>query len=235
MNNIKKCKKIVINWSRAGENGILKYPDVSSFSHYQKFNGYGAVRITMKKLQKVKDEEEIENGINELFLDFRQDKKGELIVKLKDKTKGSEEVKNRVKETDKNFPNIITLFIDTVSRQEFYRKYKKTVEFLEKYHYSKNKKTQSFEFTKLHSILPYTFPNLFASNYGLKRQKIREWNLKRIDSYFRSKGYITGFASDSCFLAEDNTECKKTQNIFFNFSFKLSSERRVKISRSNNP
>lgn len=183
---------------------------ISQYSYSGKYNGFHAVRTTMVDLRTA-TVEELENGKNELFLDFRKNSQGELKLKLRNLIKSDKKIAERVKNEEKKFPNVAYIFIDTVSRQEFWRKYKKTARFLEKFHHKKNKKLRAYEFTKLHSIRPYTFPNLFASNYGLDRKHIKKSFLNRIESYFKKNGYITGFSSDSCFMAEDNVRCKKIE------------------------
>ena len=83
----------------------------------------------------------------EVFYDFRRDPiEGEMIIKLKDLSKNHE-----FKNLDNDHPNILNIFIDTVSRQRFHRRYSKVSKFLKKYHFSENKKMRVYEFFRLHS------------------------------------------------------------------------------------
>lgn len=172
-------------------------------------NGYESVKKTNSSLTPA-TEEEFENGDHELFLDFRENPEGEVKVKFRNKLEKDQELKDRVKESDKENPNVIHLFLDTVSRQEFYRKYKKTVDFLEKRHNSKNKteRVSSFEFTKFHSIKPFTSANLFPSTYGFSEDFSNLNHSKSIANYFKEKGYINGFSTDSCIFSELYYDCK---------------------------
>lgn len=167
-------------------------------------------------------EEEMENGPREIFIDFRNNEKGgkrkhrrrmrgrgvqqegEVIIKLKDMKKINEKVKERVKLTDKDHPNVLLIFLDTVSRQNFHRKYKKSTEFLRERHYSKKGKSRVYEFFRLHSIQPYTTPNLVASSYGTVEDVVKKHDkkLKKITQYYKEAGYITGFGGDLCSYIE---------------------------------
>lgn len=158
---------------------------------------------------KAVDEEEFLKGDKEVFIDFRSKDEGELVLKVRDLTKKNSKVKQEVKNLDNENLNILRIFIDTVSRNNFHRKYKKTLKFLKKYHYLKKKDKRVYEFFRLHSIKSWTFPNLFASTYGRDFEGWSETNLTRIHTYARKKGYITGFTSDCCVVSESETKGKK--------------------------
>ena len=94
----------------------------------------------------------------EVFYDFRKDPvEGEMVIKLKDLSK-----KYKFENIDNEHPNILNIFIDTVSRQRFHRRYKKVSKFLKKYHFSENKKLRVYEFFRLHSQRGFTAPNLMG-------------------------------------------------------------------------
>lgn len=55
----------------------------------------------------------------------------------------------------------------------------------------------------MHSYAGYTYPNLIASTYGHHPEELYyKNNLKRVDSYAKDSGYITGMTSDSCTIGE---------------------------------
>lgn len=170
---------------------------------------------TMNTEMKEVTPEEMENGKNEAFIDFREKEEGELVIKLKDLTKTDTKVKEEVKDLDDDNLNILRIFIDTVSRNNFHRKYKETSKFLKKYHFLNKKDKRVYEFFRFHAIRGWTFPNLLASSYGREYEGWSEYNLTRIHTYARRKGYITGLSSDCCVIAETETKGKTFSFKFF--------------------
>lgn len=155
---------------------------------------------------KSENEKTMNEGDREVFIDFREKEEGELKIKLRNMVDRDEKVKEEVKPLDDNNLNILRIFIDTISRNNFHRKYKETIKFLKKYHYLKKGDKRTYEFFRMHSIRGWTFPNLFASTYGRDYDGWSERNLTRIHSYARKKGYITGMASDCCVIPETETK-----------------------------
>jgi hypothetical protein len=153
-------------------------------------------------------EKEMNEGDEEIFVDFRNKQTGQINIKLKNLMERDNEVKERVKPWDKDHYNILHIFVDTVSRNNFYRKYKKTTKLLQEYYHAEKKSKRVYEFHRLHSIRGYTFPNLFASTYGLSYDD--SWSkthLKRIDHYAKDAGYIVGMSSDCCTYPESEVKC----------------------------
>ena len=152
--------------------------------------------------------ENVENVPNEVFIDFRE-KPPKLFIDLKVLVKVVEErkklrSKDRVLSNTKRY-NILNLFIDTVSRRHFFRKFKETAAFLEE-HYSKeetlSKKSlengfEAFQMMRMHSIRGYTYPNVMAHTYGNYMDSY-DIKMTRIDTKMKKKGYITGIASNHC-------------------------------------
>ena len=70
------------------------------------------------------------------------------------------------------FKNVIIMFFDTISRAHFFRKFPKTISFLNKFsRYEKNfskKKMTIFQFFKYNSIKAYTDPILQTAFYVLQ-------------------------------------------------------------------
>lgn len=135
-------------------------------------------------------EEEMKNGEQEVFVDFRKKKEGEILIKLKDLSH-----KRKLLPEDNDNLSILRIFVDTISINRFYRRFPKTRKFLEQYIPSKNKNKAIYEFFRLHSIKGFTAPNLVASVYGFGDVKKR---MRRIDSYASKRGYITGMTRDIC-------------------------------------
>jgi hypothetical protein len=96
------------------------------------------------------------------------------------------------------FKNVIVMFFDTVSRSHFFRKFPKSVSFLNQFsryetNFSKKKMT-IFQFFKYNSIRPSTDANLRAAYYGAKLGG----NGTYFEYYFRNQGYILGKTSTYC-------------------------------------
>ena len=146
--------------------------------------------------------EELEHGSRESFIDFRSSPRGEFVVKLRDlRRKG---LGRELLPADESHMNILHFFIDTVSRQRVYRAMPKTVELLKQYHFTKNRKVSVYEFFRHHAMAGYTWPNLMSSMYGAPDDSAAEptggkmVHMKRIESFAKEQGYITGFASNFC-------------------------------------
>ena len=95
------------------------------------------------------------------------------------------------------YKNILIVFIDTLSRAHFHRKFKKTTKFLNQFsNYKGNvgKNMTIFQFFKYNSIYYYTDPNIKAAYYGAK------YNGKGIHfaNYFKNNGYIIGRINTYC-------------------------------------
>ena len=152
--------------------------------------------------------EELKNSDREFFIDFR-DQEPTAHIEVRNLITNNPDLRRRVKKVDKDHLNILEIFIDTVGRANFHRKYHSTKELLKKYHYLNKGNKRVYEFFRLHSIRGYTFPNLFASAYGVEYNRWTETNLKRISTYAKEAGYITGITSDCCTYSEVEVKCKK--------------------------
>ena len=125
-------------------------------------------------------------------------KGGKIIFKIE---KNETLIKEREKLINKNgliYKNILIIFLDTLSRAHFYRKFPKTIKFFNQFsRYERNytkKNITIFEFLKYHSLKDYTDPNLKAAYYGSKN------DCKGIHfvNYFKSNGYIVGRVNTFC-------------------------------------
>ena len=194
----------------------MSYPLVTEADFNTKNNQYKLQEYVVKNF-KEETEESMETGPREVFIDFRTNPEGEIKLKLKNlKNDQNPEIQKRVKPVDSEHQNILLIFIDTVSRPNFFRKYKKTVEFLRRYNFSLKQKLRAFEYFRLHSIRGYTFPNLFASTYGAPYSISFDvdHHVKRIESYAKEEGYITGYTSDACTYTECEVSCTDLRSNF---------------------
>ena len=99
---------------------------------------------------------------------------------------------------ERMFKNVLVIFFDTISRAHFFRKFPKTIHFLEQFtKYEKNykkKKMTIFQFLKYHSVNTFTNPNLKAAYFGATF----DGNGTHFANYFKDNGYIIGRASTLC-------------------------------------
>ena len=154
-------------------------------------------------------EEEILKSDREIFFDYRFDKiEGTTIIKLRDLSK-TEKYKDHFLPHDKEYPNMLNIFLDTVSRARFHRNLHKVAEFLKKYHFSFKKNKLVYEFFRLHSNRGYTSPNLMGQTYGEYDHAYDLNVLKRIEHYAHEEGYITGITMDFCEANEVDRKSKK--------------------------
>ena len=142
----------------------------------------------------------------EIYVNFKK-KRGKIEIKIH-KNEDIIKEKERILRTHNNkilFKNVILMFFDTMSRAHFFRKFPKTISFLNKFsryetNFSKKKMT-IFQFFKYNSINTYTDPNLKAAYYGAK---INGHGIY-FANYFKNQGYILG---------KTTTFCEKTRVIF---------------------
>ena len=103
--------------------------------------------------------------------------------------------KNNFKEL---YKNVLIIFIDSLSRAHFHRKFVKTKKFLEKFSkYDPNSLKNNltvFQFFKYQSIDSFTDPNIKAAYYGAR---IRG-NGKHFANFFKKEGYIIGRVNTFC-------------------------------------
>ncbi len=139
--------------------------------------------------------------IPETYVDFTDypgdpdSKYGKLHFNIK---KNETLVNERNKNSENNnviFNNIITIFIDTVSRAHFNRKFPKLKKWLEKYMKYNSEDFINYQFLKFHSLGIHTVNNLKPLIYG---ESLLSPNGINILSYMKEKGYITGQADNYC-------------------------------------
>lgn len=177
----------------------------SHYSDYQK---------TVYKMMEEVSPSDIKNGRRELFYDFRLKNNPKLIINLK-KIKNSkaflnEKISNNNDKTKSQIPSItpsfLNIFIDTVSRQRFHRRYSQLKKYLRSHHYSKSGDYLAYEFYRSHSDRGYTSPNLLSSTYGYYDTIYDAKYQKRIENYAKEQGYVTGISTNYCGYLEVDIE-----------------------------
>ena len=96
------------------------------------------------------------------------------------------------------YKNVLIIFIDSLSRVHFHRKFVKTKKFLEQFSkYEPNSiknNIKVFQFFKYQSINSFTDPNIKAAYYGAK---VRGKG-KHFANFFKNKGFIIGRVNTFC-------------------------------------
>jgi hypothetical protein len=154
--------------------------------------------------------QDIENSKTELFLDFKNDPMGEAIVNVKSRFKDNPELEKQILDTDEDHPNIVNIFVDTASRDRFWRKYKRLTQFFTNMKNDKNIKAEVYEHKMLTSMGGWTKPNMIGQFYGAeaykatynatddKTSELYFGDMKSTWNYAQDQGYMTGFFSDIC-------------------------------------
>ena len=125
---------------------------------------------------------------------------GKILFKIR---KNKTLIKERAKIINKNkdklmYKNVLVMFLDTLSRVHFHRKFAKTIKFLEQFSkYERNplkKNMTIFQYFKYHSINSFTDPNLKAAYYGAT---VRGKGI-HFANFFKNNGYIIGRVNTIC-------------------------------------
>ena len=150
-------------------------------------------------------EKYFKDKIPEIEIDFSDNGKGKLNVKVKYNKTLSDERKLLESNSEPYSNNILLLYIDSLSRANTIRQLKKTMNFFEKFMSYKGGFTEkfpseifhSFQFFKYHSFDGYTsynFPFLF---YGQKKENKNKY---LITKFLKKNGYVTCNAHDYCMV-----------------------------------
>ena len=123
---------------------------------------------------------------------------GKIDIKIDKNKTLIKERENKIKIYKPLYKNILIMFLDTLSRVHFHRKFPKTIKFLKQFsHYEKNPEKKNmtiFQYFKYNSLNTFTRPNLKAAYYGAKPDGEGIFFAK----YFKKKGYILGRVNTFC-------------------------------------
>jgi hypothetical protein len=133
----------------------------------------------------------------EVVLDFdRETKLGTVHININKNEKMVKQRETLRKENPTKIENILYIYVDSISRQHFLRKMKKTAAFIKKY-MGKGSKTEmsSYQFMKYHTFIYFTQPNSNPMFYG---ESMYHNNGTHIIKHFKDKGYITAHSNNIC-------------------------------------
>ena len=115
------------------------------------------------------DESTDKNNKPEVILDFSTDKNGEIKINIEKNETLAEERKKLGIENNSKFNNILFLFIDSLSREHFKRKLKKTTKFIEQFmKKEKEMEYKSYQFMKYTTFDAFTQMSAQPMFYGEK-------------------------------------------------------------------
>jgi hypothetical protein len=140
--------------------------------------------------------------VPEVIVDFRKNPFGELKIKINYNKNLS--IKRKLLSDNNNTNNILFIYLDNLSRINFYRQYKKTSKFLEKFltykgFSNKNDTSQryhGFEFLKYHKFNGATLGNAIPMFSGVYFDKNNY--MVSIIKELKESGYITCNVQDVC-------------------------------------
>ena len=111
----------------------------------------------------------------------------------------SKERKEKAKKSKSPYDNVLLIYLDAVSRQNFFRKLGKTVEFLEQFtRYDPNPQTKDFsvfQFLKYQKLKPHTLTNVKPMFYGAGYYDTNGTNIVK---HFKEEGFVTGHTGTTC-------------------------------------
>lgn len=105
-------------------------------------------------------------------------------------------VRNSFKNTNFIAKNVIHLFIDSLSRDNFRRKLSKTHEMFENLYDNKQSNTRVYQFLKYHAIASWTFINMVPTMFGVDPNF--QGSPNHVNKYYKDKGFIIGQAHNNC-------------------------------------
>ena len=150
--------------------------------------------IDMDKFDKLKTKEDKP----EVILDFSEDKNGEIKINIEKNEALSKERKKLGEENKSKFDNILFIFIDSLSREHFKRKMKKTKRFIEHFMKKENdEEYKSYQFMKYTTFDAFTQMSAQPMFYGEKMDP-KTSNGTFIIKYMKKRGYVTGQSINLC-------------------------------------
>ena len=149
--------------------------------------------IDMDKFNNLKGEKK-----PEVILDFSEDKNGVININIEKDEEMAEERKKLGLKNKSKFDNILFIFIDSLSREHFKRKLKKTTRFIEQFMKKENENNyKSYQFMKYTAFDAFTQMSAQPMFYGEKMDP-KTSNGTFIVKYMKERGYVTGQSINLC-------------------------------------
>lgn len=191
-------KSLVSEFTKLKNFSRLGYPRVENFDYDKQSTFFLYQKSVWEKMFDMDDPKISENVIKntEAWVDFTKNPPAMNIDVKKNDLLAQKRTEIYMKYKDiLPLKNVILVFFDSVSRNTFKRKMKKTYQWLESlYDSSEDSQYESFQFLKYHSLDEHTNANIFALFHGSKYNSKGE----NLNKFYKSKGYITENAYDEC-------------------------------------
>ena len=134
----------------------------------------------------------------EVILDFSDEENGKIVINIEKNETLVKERKKLAEENKSKFDNILFIFIDSLSREHFIRKLKKTKKFIEQFMQKENNMNyKSYQFMKYTAFDAFTQMSAQPMFYGEKMDP-KTSNGTFILKYMKQRGYITGQSINLC-------------------------------------
>ena len=133
----------------------------------------------------------------EVILDFSEDKNGMIKINIEKNENLAKERKKLEKDNKSKFDNILFIFIDSLSREHFKRKLKKTKRFIEQFMKENDADYKSYQFMKYTTFDAFTQMSAQPMFYGEKMDPETS-NGTFIIKYMKKRGFVTGQSLNLC-------------------------------------
>jgi hypothetical protein len=189
----------VLRWTKVPQATRIGYPRTEKYRFYPDTT---LDEFQFKVLSQIidMDDPNIPQSVKdktEIIIDFNKDKPD-----VEFRVKKDEALVNKRKKMMDSFKskpiskNVIFLFIDSLSRDNFNRKLKKTKAWLEKYYRNTESEAQVFQFFKFHALASWTIINMIPAHFGV------DWHHKGTPNsmikHYKDRGFITGQSHTYC-------------------------------------
>ena len=174
------------------QSNILSYPITTNFKFPEDFILPRIQTLILEKMDNNTEDKEI-------ILSFDKKSKGRITINIKANETLIKEREEKRKNKKTKFDNILLIYIDSISRVEFYRSLPRTASLLNSIYFknTNNKKNySSFQFFKYHSMAAWTCINVDPMFYG--RNYYKRYGDESIVKYLKEKGFITAQTINMC-------------------------------------
>ena len=181
---------------KIGQGDLLGYPKTQFFDREEKFMEKYQNHV-LGLVKEIKNEE-INNGTYEVFLNQSNlNQPPTLNIQVHyNQTLAKRSHSIISKKPPLQFQNILTIFLDSVSRQHFARKLPKTLKFIEDRYQSPDTTHEAFQFFKYHASGSHTLPNMMRAFYGVDFRTPD--GAQSLIKTFKEQGYITAKSGNIC-------------------------------------